>query len=71
MNNALKQEGDTITLCCIYPFMPCCPKLRKDSGNYIIEDDYGQEIILSESDMDTVIHKLNEITSMPRSSLDT
>lgn len=51
--------------------MPCCPKLRKDSGNYIIEDDYGQEIILSESDMDTVIHKLNEITSMPRSSLDT
>lgn len=71
MSNLLKQEGDTITLCCIYPWVPCCPKLRKDSGNYIIEDDYGQEIILSESDMETVIQKVNEVTSMPGSSLDT
>lgn len=70
MNSPLKQEGDTVTLCCIYPFNPCCPTIKKDSGNFIIKDDWSDEIILSESGLNEVIQKINETISLSGDSMD-
>jgi hypothetical protein len=69
MDNKLKQQGDTVVLCCTL-WMPCCPTVKKESGNFTIADDFGGEILLTESNMETVLQLINETVSLPGDSLD-
>jgi len=60
-----------IVLCTpLDPTPPCCPELSYVDGNFKIDDDYGQSIILDRDSIHQVINDLDKIISMPRDSLD-
>lgn len=64
-------KNNEVTLCCML-WNPCCPKLKKESdSSFTIKDDYDSKINLSLEDLKSVIKKIDELTVLPGSGLDT
>ena len=66
----MRIEGDTAILCpmCI-PFS-CCPTVKKIKNNIVITDDYDESITIDLSDCKELVSEINELLSLPSTSLD-
>ena len=63
-------KSDTVVLCPLCVPMSCCPTIKKSEGKFLITDDYGDSISLKASEAIEVVKKINELSSLPRTSLD-
>ena len=42
----------------------------EDGDTFTIKDDHGQKVFLSRDDVNIIVKKINELDSMPRTSMD-
>ena len=50
---------------------PCCPVIKADSEEFLIEDDYGKSIKIKKNDLPNLIKDVNQALSMHGFSMDT
>lgn len=63
------KDKDIVTLCCTF-VQPCCPTIEKKSQEFIIKDDFGNQIKIPEDQIQKIIEDINDINGLDRSSLD-
>lgn len=63
-------KSDTVVLCPLCVPMSCCPTIKKSEETFLITDDYGSSISLKVSEAVEVVKKIDELSSLPRVSLD-
>ena len=63
-------KNDTVVLCPVCVPMSCCPTITKDNASFCIKDDYGSSIEISIDQAQDLIKKIDELSSLPRSSMD-
>lgn len=63
-------NNDTVVLCPACVPMSCCPSVQKDSEKFCIKDDYGNSISLTLSELNEVVEKIDEFSSVSGAGLD-